>query len=60
MIQYFVVFHAEDDGELPRNDVIEYPKEISCSEDIRDIETNLSNEWFGDDREVILVNFKKL
>lgn len=60
MNKYFVVFHAEAEDELPMNDVIEYPNEISHLQDIKNIEEQLSNKWFGDDRWVKLVNFKKL
>lgn len=60
MVKYFVVFYASDDGSFPRNDVVEYPNEISDSQDIRNIEGIISNEWFGEDREIILINYKKI
>lgn len=60
MIKYFVVFHAECDGELPKNDVVEFHKEISSMEDIEEIQKEIAESWFGDDREIVLINYKKL
>ena len=60
MIKYFVVFHAGDDGDFPRNDVVEYSKEIDDIQDIRNIEGIISDEWFGDNREIVIINFKKI
>jgi hypothetical protein len=60
MVKYFVVFHAEDDDYFPRNDVIEYHKEINDIQDIRNIEEIISNSWFSDYRNVGLINFKKI
>lgn len=60
MINYFVVFNAECDGELPRNDVIEVSREIRNVNDVKNIEEKIRDKWFGDDREITLINFKKI
>jgi len=60
MNSYFVVFYAEDDKDIPRNDVIEYSKNISNIQDIRNIERIIANKWFGDNREITLMNYKKI
>lgn len=60
MVKYFVAFYAMNDDELPRSGIIQYHKEISCDEDITNIEEIISEEWFGDGRDVILFNFKKI
>lgn len=57
-MKYFVVFQAEWDGY--RNDVITFPKEIACYEDIEELEMLIKKVWYGDDRELTLINFKKL
>ena len=57
---YFVVFYAEDNGEIPKNDVIEYSKEITNIQDIKNIERIIQNECFGDDRKITLLNYKKM
>lgn len=59
-MKYFVVFKAECDGDCYRNDVITFPKEIDCHEDIEELEKLIEELWFGDDRELTLINFKKL
>lgn len=60
MNKYFVVFYAENNSNLPCNDVIEYQKEISNIQDIKNVERVIQNEWFGDDREITLINFQKI
>lgn len=60
MVRYFVVFHAEDDGELPKNDIIEHYQKINGYKDIKDIENKIAFDWFGDNREIVLINFKKI
>lgn len=60
MTKYFVVFYAEDNGELPTNDVIEYSKEVTNIQDIKNIERIIQNEHFGDDRDITLINFFKI
>ncbi len=57
---YFVVFYAEDNGEIPKNDVIEYSKEITNIQDIKNIERIIQNEWFGNDRKITLLNYRKM
>lgn len=57
-MKYFVVFQAEWDGYW--NDVITFPKEIACYEDIEELEMLIKKVWYGDDRELTLINFKKL
>lgn len=60
MVKYFVVFYAEDNGELPTNHIIEYSKEVTNKQDIKNVERIIQNEYFGDDRDIRLINFKKL
>lgn len=60
MVKYFVVFYAEDNGELPTNYIIEYSKEVTNIQDIKNVERIIQNEYFGDDRDIRLINFKKL
>ena len=60
MNKYFVLFYAENEGVLPINDVIEYSKDITNIQDIKNIERIIEKEWFDDGRKIILVNFKKL
>ena len=60
MTRYFVVFYAEDNGEFPTNYIIEYPKEVTNIQDIKNIERIIQNEYFGDDRDITLINFKKI
>lgn len=57
---YFVVFSAEDNGETIGNDVIEYSKEITNIQDIKNIERIIQNEWFGDCRKITLLSYKKM
>jgi hypothetical protein len=60
MVRYFVVFQTEEDGELPKNDIVEHHREISDYKDIKDIEYKIAFDWFGDNRGVVLINFKKV
>lgn len=58
-MKYFALFQAECHS-IPINDVIELIEEVNCIEDIRNIEKQLSDTWFGDDRDVTLLNISKL
>lgn len=58
-MKYFMLFKAEHDGDA-RNDVVDLGTEITSAYDIECVEAFLSDEWFGDDREVMLLNFLKL
>lgn len=60
MNNYFVVFYSECEGDKPKNDVIEYVKEISNIQDIKNIESIIQTKWFSDDREITLINFQKI
>ncbi len=59
-MKYFVVFKAECDGDCYRNDVITFPKKIDGYEDIEELEKLIKKVWYDDDRELTLINFKKL
>jgi len=60
MNNYFVVFYAENERNIPYNDVIEYSKEISNIQDIKNIERIIEQEWFNDGREITLINYRKM
>lgn len=60
MDKYFVVFYAEYCDNVPQRGVIEYDKTIKAEQDIENIENIICKEWFADEREIILLNFKKL
>ncbi|WP_405101543.1 hypothetical protein [Oceanobacillus sp. FSL H7-0719] len=60
MIKYFVSFVAEGESDPLQNDVIGVRSEVSDYDDIKDIESRLSSLWFGDGRNVTLINLKKL
>lgn len=59
-MKYFVLFKAECDGDCYRNDVISISKDIECYEDIKALEKLIERKWFDDDRELTLINFKKI
>ena len=58
-MKYFVLFKAEC-HDMPINDVVDLIEEVNCIEDIKVIEKQLSDEWFGDGRDVTLLNISKL
>lgn len=60
MNNIFVVFYAEGISDKPINDVIEYSKEISNIQDIKNIERIIQHERFWEDVEITLINYKKM
>lgn len=59
MYKYFVVYYAEENNNIPMNDIIEYTNEISNIQDIRNIEKIIENKWFNDGRKIVLINYIK-
>lgn len=60
MCKIFVAFWAEDNENVPVNDVIELEKQIEDIQDIKEIEKVIEDRWFGDGRKIVLLNYKKM
>ena len=57
MNKYFISFYADENDNCPISTIILFNGLIDSSKQLEKLTKDIENIWFGDNREIVIINF---